>query len=71
MHDGCFQSLEEVVEHYRTGVQRSATLDPNLAKHPEGGVRLNDDDKRALVAFLKTLTDARFELSIKAIAQTP
>ncbi len=60
MHDGRFHSLEEVVEHYATGVKRSATLDPNLAKHPDGGVPLSAEDKRALVAFLKTLTDARF-----------
>jgi cytochrome c peroxidase len=60
MHDGRFQSLEEVVEHYATGVKRSPTLDPNLAKHSDGGVPLSAADKRALVAFLRTLTDARF-----------
>jgi cytochrome c peroxidase len=60
MHDGRFRTLEEVVEHYCTGVRRSATLDPNLGKHPDGGVPLNAADKRALVAFLKTLTDERF-----------
>ncbi len=60
MHDGCFRTLEEVIEHYSTGVVRSATLDPNLAKHPDGGVPLTADDKRALVAFLKTLTDTQF-----------
>jgi cytochrome c peroxidase len=57
MHDGRFQTLEEVVDHYCTGTKRSATLDPNLAKHPDGGVPLSVDDKKALVAFLKTLTD--------------
>ena len=57
MHDGRFATLEEVVQHYCTGVQRSATLDPNLAKHPDGGVPLSAADQRALVAFLKTLTD--------------
>jgi cytochrome c peroxidase len=60
MHDGRFRTLEDVVEHYSTGVVRSATLDPNLAKHPEGGVPLNTADKHALVAFLKTLTDEEF-----------
>lgn len=57
MHDGRFSTLGEVVEHYSTGVRRSATLDPNLAKHPDGGVPLSGADKRALVAFLKALTD--------------
>lgn len=60
MHDGRFRTLEEVVEHYCTGMKRSATLDPNLAKHPDGGVPLNASDKHALVAFLRTLTDERF-----------
>jgi cytochrome c peroxidase len=60
MHDGRFQTLEEVVEHYSTSQKRSATLDPNLAKHPDGGVPLSDGDKRDLVLFLKTLTDSRF-----------
>jgi cytochrome c peroxidase len=57
MHDGRFVTLEEVVEHYATGVKRSPTLDPNLAKHPDGGVPLLAADKQALVEFLKTLTD--------------
>jgi cytochrome c peroxidase len=61
MHDGRFNTLNEVIEHYSTGVKRSASLDPNLAKHPEGGVPLSESDKKALVAFLKSLTDRRFE----------
>ena len=65
MHDGRFRTLEEVVEHYSSGVVRSATLDPNLAKHPDGGVPLSDADKRALVTFLKTLTDAQFSSAEK------
>ncbi len=60
MHDGRFQTLDEVVEHYCTGVKRSATLDPNLARHPDGGVPLSAEDKADLVAFLKTLTDERY-----------
>jgi cytochrome c peroxidase len=56
MHDGRFATLEEVVAHYNSGVYRSATLDPNLAKHPAGGLQLSASDQRAIVAFLKTLT---------------
>ena len=61
MHDGRFATLEQVVKHYSTGVQRSATLDPNLAKHPDGGLHLSVEDQRALVVFLKTLTDGKFQ----------
>ena len=56
MHDGRFSTLEEVVKHYSTGVVRSATLDPNLAKHPAGGLNLSAEDQAALVEFLKTLS---------------
>ncbi|OYW26780.1 MAG: hypothetical protein B7Z47_07280, partial [Chthoniobacter sp. 12-60-6] len=60
MHDGRFNTLEEVVEHYSSGVRRTATLDANLAKHPEGGVQFTVEEKADLVAFLKTLTDEGF-----------
>jgi cytochrome c peroxidase len=60
MHDGRFATLEEVVEHYNGTLHRSPNLDPNLAKHPVSGLGLNADDKAALVAFLKTLTDINF-----------
>ena len=60
MHDGRFETLEEVVEHYNSGVKRSKTLDANLAKHPVEGLGLNEQEKADLVAFLKTLTDQRF-----------
>jgi cytochrome c peroxidase len=57
MHDGRHRTLEEAVFHYVRGVQRSETLDPNLAKHRPGGIHLPPPDLHALVAFLKTLTD--------------
>ncbi len=60
MHDGRFSSLTEVIDHYDHGVQRSQTLDPNLAKHPAKGLQLSREDKAALVAFLHTLTDPTF-----------
>ena len=60
MHDGRFATLEETVAHYDHGVQLSATTDPNLAKHPRKGLELSAADQAALVAFLRTLTDANF-----------
>lgn len=55
MHDGRFATLDEVVEHYSTGIHQSDTLDPNLAKHPTTGLQLTSEDKAALVVFLKSL----------------
>ncbi|PAW70462.1 MAG: hypothetical protein B9S35_15140 [Opitutia bacterium Tous-C5TDCM] len=60
MHDGRFATLEEVVDHYSVGIRRTKTLDPNLAKHPDGGLGLSEEEKTALVAFLRALTDDRF-----------
>lgn len=60
MHDGRFDTLEEVITHYTRGVERAPQLDPNLAKHPGPGVPLSPRDRDALIAFLKTLTDPRY-----------
>lgn len=57
MHDGRFDSLAKVVAHYSSGVHRSETLDPNLAKHPDGGLYLSAKDQEALVAFLESLSE--------------
>ena len=69
MHDGRFATLEEVVEHYNGKLHRSRTLDPNLAKHPESGLGLSADDKAALVAFLKTLTDEQLVTTVNPVHQ--
>jgi cytochrome c peroxidase len=60
MHDGRFQTLEEVIQHYNEGIHRASTLDPNLAKHPQGGIALSDKDQAALISFLKSLTDKKY-----------
>ncbi len=63
MHDGRFETLEEVVEHYSTGVQPHANLHPLLKEQQtQQPVQLNlsDTEKQALVAFLHTLTDSSF-----------
>lgn len=57
MHDGRFETLEEVVEHYNSGIQSSSTLDITLANTQQTGLMLTEQDKADLVAFLKTFTD--------------
>ena len=71
MHDGRFPTLEAAVFHYVRGVRRSPTLDPNLAKHPPGGVRLPPEDLHALVAFLKTLTEESLRPVNRRTANVP
>ena len=57
MHDGRFNTLAEVIDHYNSGLQPSATLEPELERTREKGLQLSDEDKGHLIAFLKTLTD--------------
>lgn len=63
MHDGRFATLEEVIEHYNSGIQLSPNLD-NVFKSWDTGeaitLGLTADDKSALVAFLHTLTDDNY-----------
>jgi cytochrome c peroxidase len=59
MHDGRFNSLMEVVEHYNSGIKLHNKLDVKLKDangHPQR-LNLDEIEKRALVAFLGTLTD--------------
>lgn len=59
MHDGRFQTLDEVVNHYVRGVRPGPALDPRL-RGPGGAplrLPLSRADEQALVAFLGTLTD--------------
>lgn len=59
MHDGRFKSLDEVLEHYSTGIKSSTNLDPVL-KDQYGNPRkmnITEKDKKSLKAFLNALTD--------------
>ena len=59
MHDGRFQTLEEVIEHYNSGGVPSSTIDPFM-KYTSGGLSLAPSQKEDLIAFLHTLTDTSF-----------
>lgn len=60
MHDGRFETLEELIEFYSEGVQESYNIDSKMQHAHQGGARLNSQEKKALLAFLKTLTDSSF-----------
>lgn len=61
MHDGRFQTLEEVVAHYNEGIQSSSTVDPAILATQETGLMLDEQEQADLVAFLHTLTDYSFQ----------
>ncbi len=60
MHDGRFETIEDVVDFYSEGVVWSETIDPLMKKVGQGGLHLTDDQKENLIAFLKTLTDESY-----------
>jgi cytochrome c peroxidase len=59
MHDGRFDTLEEVINFYSVGIKNNPFLDP--AMDPSRAQHLfSSNERAALVAFLKTLTDSTF-----------
>ena len=63
MHDGRFQTLEQVINFYSDSVnQQSPNIDPVMLKsnRENGSLNLTDEEKEALIAFLNTLNDSSF-----------
>lgn len=56
MHDGRFGTVGQSINHYRSGIQQSATLDPLL----QNGISLTNAEASDLYDFLQTLTDSTF-----------
>ncbi|AWW29318.1 cytochrome-c peroxidase [Echinicola strongylocentroti] len=56
MHDGRFETLDEVLDHYENGIQHNGSLAPQLEK----GISLTNQQREDLLAFLATLTDYTF-----------
>lgn len=68
MHDGRFQTIEQVLEHYSTGIKNHPNLDNRLKDPVTGEARpfnLTQQQKNAIVAFLNTLTDTKFTTDVK------
>ena len=68
MHDGRFRTLEEVLDHYDSGIKTSSTLSPLIEEADNRGaaaagrisLHLTAGEKAAVIAFLHTLTDRDF-----------
>ena len=56
MHDGRFNSIEEVLNHYQFEVEPHFNLSPEIRKF-----KLSQDDQESLIAFLKCLSDTTYE----------
>lgn len=62
MHNGCYATLEEVVEHYVRGGDVKDHLSPNM--HP---LALSAQEKSDLVEFMRSLTSAPRVVSVPAL----
>jgi len=60
MHDGRFQTLEEVLDFYTTNVKLSANIDSKMEYAHQGGTKLTADEKKKVIAFLRSLSDSSF-----------
>lgn len=61
MHDGRFETLEEVMDHYNSGGKFSPNIDNLIDEDPaELGLALTEEEKAALIAYMQALTDTSF-----------
>jgi len=58
MHDGRFETLSDVIDHYSHGIKNHPNLDPKLRFNGQARkLNITEHEKVAIIAFLKTLTD--------------
>lgn len=60
MHDGRFETLEEVLDFYSEGIQENLNIDSKMTRAHKGGVHFNELEKKQVIAFLNALTDSTF-----------
>lgn len=59
MHDGRFETLEEVIDFYSDSIKTSQSIS-SLLPNDNNGFKFTELEKIQLIAFLKTLTDTSF-----------
>lgn len=57
MHNGAYQTLEEVMEFYDVGGGLGMGFDVPLQTLPSDSLHLTEEEEEAIIAFMKTLTD--------------
>ena len=62
MHNGAYNTLEEVVDHYNAGGKATGNIDPNIKP-----LNLSDQEKKDLVAFMRTLTGKPKDITIPVL----
>ena len=61
MHNGVFKTLEEVVDFYNKGGGKGLGYEVDNQTLPFDELKLNKKEESALVAFMKTLTDKKYQ----------
>jgi len=66
MHDGRFETLDEVIEHYSIGIQDNENLDARLKQNGKPmQFNISDQETEAIKAFLMTLTDMEMVSAVR------
>ncbi|WP_035647958.1 cytochrome-c peroxidase [Flavobacterium sp. ASV13] len=60
MHNGVYKTLEEVIDFYNEGGGLGKGFDVPNQTLPEDKLNLSDQEKKQLIAFMKTLTDKKY-----------
>jgi len=61
MHNGVFKTLEEVVDFYNKGGGQGLGYEVENQTLPFDELKLTKNEEKALVAFMKTLTDKKYQ----------
>ena len=61
MHNGAFSTLEEVVDFYNKGGGKGLGYEVENQTLPFDELKLSKKEEKALVAFMKTLTDKKYQ----------
>jgi len=61
MHNGVFTTLEEVVDFYNKGGGKGLGYKVDNQTLPFEELKLNKKEESALVAFMKSLTDKKYQ----------
>ncbi|MBC7845210.1 MAG: cytochrome-c peroxidase [Flavobacterium sp.] len=61
MHNGVYKTLEEVINFYNEGGGRGLGFKLENQTLPEDKLNLTEQEKKQLIAFMKTLTDKKYK----------
>lgn len=67
MHNGMFATLDEVMEFYNNGGGQGMGLNNPYQTLPPDSLNLTDIETKAIISFMKTLTDKEYEPTLELL----